>query len=218
MRINELLVEQQLDELGLGQVGTIAGRALGGTAKALGATVGGVKGAWDAAKQGYQTGKATVSGQPVPPGPQGSNTVGAPKQQVVSQPLANQPTASLHTQSLAVQQQQSQVAQQQQKIGLSQINKIIPTLNSSQITSIKKAVDQRAQALANRKAPPTSLQTATGTQPAAGATAQIPATPGSTGYSGMPPAGAIANQPGASGNGRTFEGKEFYSKFLGKNL
>lgn len=59
MRINELIVEQQIDE-GLGQA---IGKAWGGLAKGAGAVAGGLAGTWDAAKQGYAAGKAAVTGK-----------------------------------------------------------------------------------------------------------------------------------------------------------
>ena len=230
MRINELLVEQQLDELGLGDVGRAAAKGVGGLAKGIGATVGGAVGAWDAAKQGYQVGRGTVGGAGAPVQAQQAAQWSAQQAQhqkdanaaanlqnqqarlaQASQgsdaevPQLTQPTTG---QTPAVQQQQSQAAQQQ-KIGVGQINKIIPTLNSKQLTSIKTAIDQRVQSLSSKKPTPAG-------QPAP---AQIPNTGGSSGYSGMPAAGTITNQPVSSNvPGRTFESREFYSKFLGQNL
>ncbi len=62
MRINEIILEQELDE-GIGQA---IGKAWGGLAKGVGATVGGLAGTWDAAKQGYRAGKAAVAGRENP--------------------------------------------------------------------------------------------------------------------------------------------------------
>jgi hypothetical protein len=60
MRINELLIENdQIDEISLGGV-------VGGAAERLGAVVGGARGAWDKAKQGYAAGRAAVGGNAVP--------------------------------------------------------------------------------------------------------------------------------------------------------
>ena len=59
MKINQIIVEaEQLDELGLADVGRGIGSVAGKTAQGLGAVAGGVKGAWDAAKSGYQSGKS----------------------------------------------------------------------------------------------------------------------------------------------------------------
>ena len=54
MKINELLVEEQLDELNLKGLGTGLGKIPGAIA---GATVQGAKNVWNGAKQGYQAGQ-----------------------------------------------------------------------------------------------------------------------------------------------------------------
>lgn len=68
MRINELITEskEQLDEGPLGTLGSMAGKAVGGLAKGIGAVAGGVVGAGRALKKGYQTGKAVVGDDPDP--------------------------------------------------------------------------------------------------------------------------------------------------------
>lgn len=63
MRFNELLPEQQVDE---GPLGQAVAKGVGSAVKGVGALSGGIRGAWDAAKQGYQSGRAAVSGQPAP--------------------------------------------------------------------------------------------------------------------------------------------------------
>lgn len=66
MKINEVIVEStQLDELSAGDIARGVGTAVGKTAQAAGAVAGGLKGAWDAGKAGYQSGKAFVGGQRV---------------------------------------------------------------------------------------------------------------------------------------------------------
>ena len=66
MKISQVLEsQQQLDELDMAQAGQAVGGAVGKTANALGAVAGGVKGAWDAAKAGFQSGKNFVGGQKV---------------------------------------------------------------------------------------------------------------------------------------------------------
>ena len=47
MKINELIVEQQLDELNIG-------KAVGSVARGIGAVGGGVAGAWSQMKKGYK--------------------------------------------------------------------------------------------------------------------------------------------------------------------
>jgi hypothetical protein len=60
MKINEVIVEATV----LGNVATALGKIVGGVAKGVGAVAGGVAGIPSAVKQGFQAGKATVSGQP----------------------------------------------------------------------------------------------------------------------------------------------------------
>jgi len=60
MKINEVIVEANV----LGNVATALGKTVGGVAKGVGAVAGGVAGIPSAVKQGFQAGKATVSGQP----------------------------------------------------------------------------------------------------------------------------------------------------------
>lgn len=60
MKIQELLIEEQVDEISLNGVGKGIGKAVGAAAKGIGAVAGGAVGAWDAMKKGYQAGKATV--------------------------------------------------------------------------------------------------------------------------------------------------------------
>lgn len=66
MKINQIIVESdQLDELSAGDIARGVGTAVGKTAQGIGAVAGGVKGAWDAARSGYQSGKSFVGGQRV---------------------------------------------------------------------------------------------------------------------------------------------------------
>ena len=252
MRINELLVEQQLDELGLGDVGRAAAKGVGGLAKGIGATVGGVQGAWDAAKHGYQVGRGAVGG------------VGAPVQaQQAAQWSAQQAQQQKDTNTAAnLQNQQARLAQASQgsDAEVPQLTQAISNLDTPQLTQVKTAIDQRAKALSSTPAPsnaPGTTQTTTGTRPASPAAPQVGSkatgsdgqsytwkgaqwvsdktgriassqiskaltpnkpTSGSS-YSGMPPAGNITNQPvGSNVPGRTFENKDFYSKFLGQQI
>ena len=59
MKIQELVEQQQLNELDVGQG---IGKAVGGVAKGIGAVAGGIAGIPGAVKKGYQAGKAAVSG------------------------------------------------------------------------------------------------------------------------------------------------------------
>jgi hypothetical protein len=64
MKINDLYESQeQLDELSLSGIGKGLAKGVNAVSKGVGAVAGGAAGAIDAAKQGYQAGKAAVSGQ-----------------------------------------------------------------------------------------------------------------------------------------------------------
>jgi len=80
MKITEVLVEsQQLDE---GPFGQAVGKFAGGVAKGVGAVAGGVAGMGRAFKKGYQSGKATVAGDPDPNAEApASDEVGGPETQ-----------------------------------------------------------------------------------------------------------------------------------------
>jgi hypothetical protein len=64
MKINEVIVEsEQLDELSAMDIARGVGSAVGKTAQGVGAVAGGLKGAWDAGKAGYQQGVSFTGGQ-----------------------------------------------------------------------------------------------------------------------------------------------------------
>jgi hypothetical protein len=65
MKISQILEtqDQQQDEGAVADVGRAVGGAIGKTTNAIGAVAGGVKGAWDAAKAGFNQGKNFVGGQ-----------------------------------------------------------------------------------------------------------------------------------------------------------
>ena len=62
MRINDILTETRSDEGIVSDIGSGVGKAVGATARGVGAVAGGVRGAWDAAKQGFQAGRNLVGG------------------------------------------------------------------------------------------------------------------------------------------------------------
>lgn len=82
MKINEILIEskEQLDEGPLGSLGTAVGKGVGGLAKGVGAVAGGIAGIGRAVKKGFQTGKATVAGDPDPNADPAAPTGGAAAQ------------------------------------------------------------------------------------------------------------------------------------------
>jgi hypothetical protein len=100
MRITEILTESQLEQLEEGPLGTIGsaiGKGVGGLAKGVGAVAGGIAGIGRAAKKGYEVGKATVAGDPVPDQPAPDSRV-APTAQPRTAPAAAQaPTAAAPT-------------------------------------------------------------------------------------------------------------------------
>jgi hypothetical protein len=116
MRIKQLIQEtpsqEQLDELDMTGLAKGAGTALGKTAQGLGAVAGGVKGAWDAAKSGFQAGKNFVSGK-------GGATQQAPAgsgQQEPAQTSAPTQAPAQAQSDVNPQDIQSQIAQKKQEI------------------------------------------------------------------------------------------------------
>ena len=62
MRINDILTETRSDEGIVSDIGSGVGKAVGATARGVSAVAGGIRGAWDAAKQGFQAGRNAVAG------------------------------------------------------------------------------------------------------------------------------------------------------------
>lgn len=242
MRIEELLEnDQNLEEgpgwdaakQGLKQVGQGAGNiakgaalgapgVVGGAVKGISAVAGGLAGAWDQAKAGFSAGRQAVGGKAAP----GNNAAAggtapaaggtAPAAGGTAPAAAPGTPATAATPTPAQQQQ----ADQQAKIGIGQINKIIPTLKTNQLNALKKAIDQRTQALAAKR----PGQTVTGTQQQAATPTLAPAaTPAAatTGIQTQAPMANPAANPAAQqafGGGRTFESVEFHSKFLNQKI
>lgn len=126
MRISELIVEDQnIEEISLGGVA----RGIGKVAGAVGSVPGVAVGAWQAAKQGYQKGKAAVSGTAAPT-TSGASTAAAPQGTApASATSATQQASPAATPSAAV------------SPTVKQINAIIPTLRTRDLQSIKKKLD-----------------------------------------------------------------------------
>ena len=198
MRINELILEQQLDELNLKGLGTGLGKAVGAVA---GGAVQGAKNVWSGAKQGYQAAQQAMApdgadtssaasggwGTPTPttpapttntpapaptntggPGEVASNNLLARAQQGTTQDPAAQtattPPAPTTPAPTTTEPPVDPKVDQQSKIGVGQINKIIPTLRTRDLNSVKKNVD----ATLAKKAKPA---------PAAAPATTAPATP-----------------------------------------
>ena len=141
MRINELLIEQeQLDELNLKGLGQGIGKAVG---TAAGGIVQGAKNVWSGAKQGYAAGQAALAPSTDPaaadPAATGSTAPATGSGGAVATPLAGQaPAATLPAGGEAP---ASPAVDQASKVGVGQINKIIPTLRTRDLNSVKKTVD-----------------------------------------------------------------------------
>jgi hypothetical protein len=157
MKITELLVEsQQLDE---GPFGQAVGKAVGGVAKGVGAVAGGIAGIPGAVKKGFQAGKAAVQGEPAADTTQAEPAPAAPKKSGGIRGAIDQfkqgfaqgrgePTATASTNTAAPTQASSAAApaadpkaDAQSKVGVGQINKIIPTLRTRDLMSLKKNLD-----------------------------------------------------------------------------
>ncbi len=93
MRINEIIIESQIDEgpIGnaIGAVGRGVGKAVGGVARGAGAVAGGVAGIGRAFKKGFQSGKATVAGDPDP------NAAAAGSSGAAAEPAASGPVGQI---------------------------------------------------------------------------------------------------------------------------
>jgi hypothetical protein len=200
MKINDLFEsqEQTLDE---GPIGQAIGKGVGAVARGAGAVAGGAVGAWQAAKQGYQAGKATVSGQPAPAGSAApGQTAGAvpanggvaqgpagsaPTQAAPGQTQAAAPVAAATNQTQAAPAGNTAAApvaaagsgaapaaggqqDQQAKVGVGQINKIIPTLRTRDLQSVKKNLDAT---IAKKQKQPADAAAPAGNAPAAPADA-----------------------------------------------
>ena len=253
MRIEELLVEnQQLDELGLNQIGQglkkaagavgkgivgaakaapgvvqgigdVASAATGGIGQAVGAVGGGLMRGYNTARSGKGFNSTNQDNTNDPNATTDSNkTVGT--NTTVGTAQGDQPaTDAAQGNQPATDPAQAAKDAQQAKIGVGQINKIIPGLRTRDLQSIKANIDKRMQAMNKNPtgaAAPTNAQTATGTQPQGNQT--------------LNKANTVANAPAAQPNVSKYSGQsnnitqgnplamaesvEFYSKFLGKNI
>ena len=195
MRINELLIEQeQLDELNLKGLGQGIGKAVG---TAAGGIVQGAKNVWSGAKQGYAAGQAALAPSTDP----ATGSGGAVATPPAATPPAGQAPAA--TPPAGGEAPASPAVDQASKVGVGQINKIIPTLRTRDLNSVKKTVD--ATLVKKQK------------QPAAPAAA--PAKPGAAAPAAPTQAELDADRERLMGpdNGGANESKivRFESRFLG---
>lgn len=175
MRINELIVEEQIDE----GLGAMIGKGVGALAKGVGATVGGAVGAWDAAKQGYQAGKAAVAGRTNPddadPTLTRNQPAGTPPQ---GQQAAASPGPGAAPQQAAPAQQPAGVASSELDQLKATLGKLNPNQKKELAGELEKSMSAPApqQPAAGGATPaPGATPPAGGAAPASGGTAYDPA-------------------------------------------
>jgi len=195
MRIDDLFLTENLEE---GPVwdkvrgaGAAVGKGLGAVGQGIGAVAGVPAGIARAIGKGYNRAADTIGGGPdeqpaqagAPvqaqggaqqagdPTQQGSGQASAPVQGGVSAGASDDPAAGGAAQA------------QQSKIGVGQINKILPTLRTRDLASVKKTLD--ATLAKKQKAP----------DPGAGAMSQMANTLTGTPAPAAPPANTMANAP-----------------------
>ena len=188
MKINQLLESQeQLDEIGMQGVA----KGIGAVSKGASAVAGGLAGVWDQAKAGFQAGRNAVNGVP---NPQAATQPPAAAPAAPAQANAPAPDATAATPPPAAAAPAAPPAEtpqqiQQAKVGVGQINKIIPTLRKRDLESIKKNVD--AMVAKKQKTPAVDPNAAAAPAGGAGAMSQV--------------ANTLSNQ-GASSTGGQIQG------------
>jgi hypothetical protein len=144
MKISQVLESQQLDELDMTNAGTATGGVVGKTANALGAVAGGVKGAWDAAKAGFQSGKNFVGGQRVgSTDPKAINQQG-PAGTAPAQAVQGSAGTAMGNMGKAMSgQKPAQAGQTLYATVKSQINNIDPQSKQKLLNLVQKSVQQK---------------------------------------------------------------------------
>ncbi len=202
MKIKEIVFESQhLEEGPVGdtikKVGTGVGKAVGGVAKGVGAVAGGVAGIGRAFKKGFQSGKATVAGDPDPNAASGSGGT-AP---AASGGSTTAPASAADTKDIVT--QFGQLPPEQQKDVLDKIQKQV----ASTPTPAPAAAAPAAEKPAAGPGSSTAGTTAGGqpktepdlNAPAASGGTTAPAATGSTATTDTPAATATSSAPAASG-------------------
>jgi hypothetical protein len=193
MRIDDLfLTESQNLEEGpvwdkVKGAGAAVGKGLGAVGQAVGAVAGVPAGIAGAVKKGYRASRDTIAGGPgsTPQPAQGQAPAAggsAPQAQAGAQ-AAPQAGSMAPAQGGAQAAAPTAAQAQQSKVGVSQINKILPTLRARDLASIKKTLD--ATLAKKQKAP----------APGAGAMSQMANTLTGTPAPSAPPANTMANAP-----------------------
>lgn len=167
MRIEQLIQEtndqKQIAELDMTNLGKVAGSVAGKTAQGIGAVAGGVKGAWDAAKAGFQQGKGFVSGQKIG----GALTARQANQQG---PQGTAPAQNVQGQAGTAVQQMAKATQGQKP---AQVGNTLYSQLKGQVGNLDKAsIDKMINLLQKQKAQVGKAQQATGGAGAFGQMAQ----------------------------------------------
>jgi len=237
MKISQLLEnqDQQLDELDLGKawqtaknigrgvrdaavgvaqgVGDVGSALAGGVTSTLGAAAGGLKrgyslGAYHTPPLSPDRNKNTDKSYNTEPAAQTTSQAAAQPAQAVQTPnQATPPAAAQPAQAPA-----QTTAPKPSTVNVGQINKIIPTLRTRDLQSIKKVID--GQLSTRTGAPKQAAPVAQPAVAAAGARRTPRVVPGGKAATGAPATAARAPAAG----GAVAESVGFYSKFLGQRI
>jgi len=155
MKISQVLEsQQQLDELNLAQAGQAVGGAVGKTANAIGGIAGGVKGAWDAAKSGFQAGKDFVGGQKVGATDAKSINQQGPAGTAPAQNIQGSAGTAMGNMGKAMAgQKPAQAGATLYAQVKSQINKLDPQSKQKLLTLVQKSVQQKQPKQGGQQAP-----------------------------------------------------------------
>lgn len=189
MRINEIITEsEQLDEVDWKAMPANLARGVG---KLAGGALGAPVGMWNAAKQGYADTRDAISGvTSTSPSPSARPSSGGGRPSGGASGTGGTTGAAGGAGGGA-----PEATDQQAKIGVGQINKIIPTLRLRDLQSVKKTLDAAITAKSRTPAPG-------GTPPAGGA-------PASGGSPAPAPGGAPAGGSRTRGQEVDFGGKKY---------
>lgn len=237
MKISQLLEnqDQQLDELDLGKawqtaknigrgvkdvavgvaqgVGDVGSALAGGVTSTLGAAAGGLKrgyslGAYHTPPLSPDRNRNTDKSYNTEPAAQTTSQAAAQPAQAVQTPnQATPPAAAQPAQAPA-----QTTAPKPSTVNVGQINKIIPTLRTRDLQSIKKVID--GQLSTRTGAPKQAAPVAQPAVAAAGARRTPRVVPGGKAATGAPATAARAPAAGSA----VAESVGFYSKFLGQRI
>ena len=241
MKISQLLEnqDQQLDELDLGKawqtaknigrgvrdaavgvaqgVGDVGSALAGGVTSTLGAAAGGLKrgyslGAYHTPPLSPDRNKNTDKSYNTEPAAQTTSQAAAQPAQTPAQTTAQPAQATPPAAAQPAQAPAQTTAPKPSTVNVGQINKIIPTLRTRDLQSIKKVID--GQLSTRTGAPKQAAPVAQPAVAAAGARRTPRVVPGGKAATGAPATAARAPAAG----GAVAESVGFYSKFLGQRI